>query len=78
MTVDTNTGLLTYSTYEVDTLDIPTTGAPIPITNYLIVKQIQDSPPLRQIISRVVWTFSLTGQPFTNTIVTLRAPDQFQ
>jgi type II secretory pathway pseudopilin PulG len=78
MTVDTNTGLLTYSTYEVDTLDIPTTGAPIPVTNYLIVKQIQDSPPLRQIISRVVWTFSLTGQPFTNTIVTLRAPDQFQ
>ena len=78
MTVDTNTGFLTYSTYEVDTLDIPTTGAPIPVTNFLTVTQIHGSPAVRKIVSQVVWTFSLTGKPFTNTIVTLRAPDQFQ
>jgi type II secretory pathway pseudopilin PulG len=72
-----------YWTNQVDTLDIPTTGAPINVTNYIYVTQVSGPPvtpgaPLRRIVSRVVWTFRLTGKLFTNTIVTLRAPDQLQ
>jgi hypothetical protein len=40
--------------------------------------QISTNPPLKLLVSQVVWTFRLTGQLFTNTIVTLRAPDQLQ
>jgi hypothetical protein len=67
-----------YWTNQVDSLDIPTTGAPIYVTNYINVTSISTNPPLRRIVSQVVWTFRLTGQLFTNTIVTLRAPDQLQ
>jgi len=67
-----------YWTNQVDTLDIPTTGAPISVTNYLYVTSLSTNPPLRRIVSQVVWSFRLTGQLFTNTIVTLRAPDQLQ
>jgi hypothetical protein len=67
-----------YWTNQVDSLDIPTTGAPIYVTNYIKVTSISTNPPLRRIVSQVVWTFRLTGQLFTNTIVTLRAPDQLQ
>jgi len=67
-----------YWTNQVDSLDIPSTGAPIYVTNYLYVTSISTNPPLRRIVSQVVWTFRLTGQLFTNTIVTLRAPDQLQ
>ncbi|MGA3283129.1 MAG: prepilin-type N-terminal cleavage/methylation domain-containing protein [Verrucomicrobiota bacterium] len=71
-------GSYSYSTNQADTLDIPTSGAPIYATNYITVTQVSTNPPLRQIVSRVVWTFRLSGQTFTNTMVTLRAPDQFQ
>lgn len=67
-----------YWTNQVDSMDIPTTGAPIYVTNYLYVTSISTNPPLRRIVSKVVWTFRLTGQLFTNTIITLRAPDQLQ
>jgi prepilin-type N-terminal cleavage/methylation domain-containing protein len=68
-----------YSTFEVDTLDVPTSGNPIYATNYITSVQVSGSgPKLRQITSQVVWTFLSTGQAYTNTIVTLRAPDQFQ
>ena len=67
-----------YWTNQVDSLDIPTTGAPIYVTNYLYVTSLSTNPPLRRIVSKVVWTFRLTGQLFTNTIITLRAPDQLQ
>ena len=67
-----------YWTNQVDSLDIPTTGAPIYVTNYLYVTSISTNPPLRRIVSKVVWTFRLTGELFTNTIITLRAPDQLQ
>ena len=76
MTVNTNTGLMTYSTQDNDTLDVPTTGQPIPVTDYITVTQIHKNPDLRQIVSQVVW--QMYGTPFTNTIVTLRAPDQLQ
>jgi len=67
-----------YWTNQVDTLDIPTTGSLISVTDYLYVTSISTNPPLRRIVSRVVWTFTLTGKLFTNTMVTLRAPGQLQ
>jgi type II secretory pathway pseudopilin PulG len=67
-----------FQTNQVDTLDIPTSGAPISVTNYMTATQISTNPPLKLLVSQVVWTFRLTGQLFTNTIVTLRAPDQLQ
>jgi prepilin-type N-terminal cleavage/methylation domain-containing protein len=68
-------GLTNY--YQIDTNDVPSTGAPILLTNYIYITQVgSGSPPLRQIRSDVVWTFSLTGKVYTNTVITLRAPDQ--
>jgi len=72
-----------FQTNQVDTLDIPTTGAPIYVTNTITGMTVTNAdgttrPPLKRLISQVVWTFPLTGQLFTNTIVTLRAPDQLQ
>jgi type II secretory pathway pseudopilin PulG len=67
-----------FSTNQVDTLDIPTTGALINVTNYMTATQISTNPPLKLLVSQVVWSFRLTGQLFTNTVVTLRAPDQLQ
>lgn len=57
-------------------LDIPVSGAEIPVTNYVTISQISTSPKLRQIRSDAVWTFPYTGIVYTNTVVTLRAPDQ--
>ncbi len=67
-------GLTNY--FQVDTNDVPTTGAPVLITNYISITSISASPPIRQIRSDVVWAFPLTGKLFTNTAITLRAPDQ--
>jgi prepilin-type N-terminal cleavage/methylation domain-containing protein len=67
-------GSISYS--RVDTLDVPTTGLLINITNYVTVTNISVNPPLRQIRSDVVWWFPLTGRLCTNTMITLRAPDQ--
>jgi len=67
-----------YWTNQVDTLDVPTSGTLINVTNYLKVTSLSTNPPLRRIVSQVVWTFRLTGLLYTNTMVTLRAPDQLQ
>lgn len=77
LTVQTN-GTFSYSTNQADSLDVPCSGSPIYVTNYLTVTQISTNPSLRQIISQVVWSLPMSGQKFTNTVVTLRAPDQFQ
>lgn len=61
---------------DTDTLDVPQTGAPITVTNYIYETTNRASPPLREIESVVVWRFPLTGKLFTNTVVTLRAPDE--
>jgi hypothetical protein len=61
---------------QLGTLDVPQTGAPITVTNYIYETTNQASPPLREIKSVVVWTFPLTGKQFTNAVVTLRAPDE--
>lgn len=57
-------------------LDVPSTGQLIYVTNYIYVSTYFKTPPLRQIRSDCVWTFALTGQLYTNSVVTLRAPDQ--
>jgi Tfp pilus assembly protein PilV len=62
--------------FTVNTMDVPTTGAPIPVTNSITVSVITANPPLRQIRSDVYWTFPLDGKPCTNTAITMRAPDQ--
>jgi len=59
-----------------DVLDIPVSGDSVRVTNYVTITQISANPPLRQIRSDAVWTFSLTGVVYTNTVITLRAPDQ--
>jgi type II secretory pathway pseudopilin PulG len=61
---------------EVDTNQIPATGGALPVTNYIYLTTASTNPPLRQIRSDAVWTFPLTQRVFTNTVVTLRAPDQ--
>jgi type II secretory pathway pseudopilin PulG len=63
-------------------LDIPIKGDPSAsdfaffVTNYVSVTTVSINPPLRQIRSDAVWTFYLTGQKYTNTVILLRAPDQ--
>ena len=57
-------------------LDVPVSGAAIPVVNNIYITKIQDYPPLRQIQSDAVWTFPLTGVTYTNTAITQRSPDQ--
>ena len=66
---------------DTNTMDVPTTGAPIYVVNYVTITNVlcslnPSNPPLRQIRSDCVWTFPLTGQLCTNTAIALRAPDQ--
>jgi type II secretory pathway pseudopilin PulG len=61
---------------QVDTNDVPQSGAPLLLTNRVYITKVSDNPPLRQIRSDVIWTFPLTGYTYTNTVITLRAPDQ--
>jgi prepilin-type N-terminal cleavage/methylation domain-containing protein len=68
-------GYTNYST--LGTMDIPATGDPITVTNYITITNVfsNDLPPLRQIRSDCVWMFRLTGQVCTNTVLSLRVPD---
>jgi len=58
-----------------DIMDIPVSGAPYYVTDYIKLIQISTSPQVREVWSQCVWTFPLTGQLFTNTVITYRAPD---
>jgi hypothetical protein len=65
------------------TLDIPVSGAPIYVTNWVSITNVNPSngPPLRQISSRCVWEFYPASYGsnhayFTNSVYTLRAPDE--
>jgi prepilin-type N-terminal cleavage/methylation domain-containing protein len=58
-----------------DIMDVPVSGAPFYVTNYIKLIQISTSPELREVWSQCVWTFPRTGQIFTNTVITYRAPD---
>ncbi|HEV2327469.1 MAG TPA: type II secretion system protein [Verrucomicrobiae bacterium] len=57
-------------------LDVPQSGRPLPATNYVYETTNQADPPLWELKSVVVWTFPLTQKTCTNTVVTLRAPDE--
>lgn len=62
---------------QVDTNDVPQSGAPLLLTNQIRISYISSNPPmLLQIYSEVDWRFPLTGKMFTNVLVTFRAPDQ--
>jgi type II secretory pathway pseudopilin PulG len=70
-----------YQTTNVDTMDVPTSGTPIYVTNYITVTYVLTSlypnnPPMRQIRSDCVWALPMTGLLCTNTAIALRAPDQ--
>lgn len=71
-------GHMVFGPIRLTTWDIPTSGALINVTNYIYVTPVSTNPPLRRIASQVVWRFRLTGQLYTNTMVSLRAPDQLQ
>jgi type II secretory pathway pseudopilin PulG len=59
-----------------DIMDIPVSGAPFYVTNNIKLISISISPQLREVWSQCVWTFPRTGQLFTNTVITYRAPDR--
>ena len=64
-----------------DYLDVPTTGTPIPITDYITITYVDNTlypsnPPLRQIRSDVVWQYPWDGTLATNTAIEVRATDQ--
>jgi len=63
---------------QTNTLDVLWGGGAVYITNFVSVVSVQTSNnlPLRQIRSDAVWTFPLDGVLYTNTAITLRAPDQ--
>jgi prepilin-type N-terminal cleavage/methylation domain-containing protein len=66
-----------YTIVYVDTLDVPSTGSTLPVTNYVLITDVGSANhPLRQISSAAYWTFSLTGTTYSNVVVTQRAPDQ--
>ena len=59
-----------------DTMDIPVSGAPFYLTNSIKLIQLSTSPQLREVWSQCIWTFPRTGQLYTNTVITYRAPDR--
>jgi len=59
------------------TLDLPVAGGQVEYaTNLVSVTVVSINPPLRQIRTDCVWLFRSSGRVFTNTVITLRAPDQ--
>ena len=61
---------------ETNILDIPISGTNIVwATNFTTITVLQTNPPLKMIRVDCVWRFNGKG-PFTNTVVTYRAPDQ--
>jgi type II secretory pathway pseudopilin PulG len=61
---------------QVDTLDVPTSGTPIYVTNYVTVTDLGTYLPLRQIRCDCVWSFPLDGTMHTNSAISIRTPDQ--
>ena len=60
---------------QTSTLDVPNTGQPDVVTNYIAITRVSSDPPIRQIRSDCVWSFMNRGW-YTNTVVTLRTSDQ--
>lgn len=63
---------------QTNTMDVLWGGGAVYITNFVTVTDVQTNinMPLRQIRSDAVWTFPLDGVRYTNTAITLRAPNQ--
>jgi prepilin-type N-terminal cleavage/methylation domain-containing protein len=66
---------------QVDVLDVPTTGTPFYVTNFVTISNVltylnPSNPPVRQISCSCVWYFPISGVLCTNYAVSLRAPDQ--
>lgn len=57
-------------------MDVPAKGDPIILTNIVTISRYSANPPLRLIRTDCQWTFPLTGQLFTNTVILIRAADQ--
>lgn len=74
------------SLMQTNILDVPVKGNPLTdytfyATNYVYVTWYPNTnqetePPIQQIWSDCIWTFPLTKKRYTNTIITLRGPDQ--
>ena len=72
------------TTITADIMDVPIKGDPgtndtaFRVTNIVYITDVytNKNPPLRQIRSDCVWTFPLTGQVQTNTVILLRTSDQ--
>jgi hypothetical protein len=61
---------------QINILDIPTTGTNIVYaTNFTAITMVQANPPLKMIRVDCCWMFLNKG-PYTNTLVSYRAPDQ--
>lgn len=59
-----------------DILDIPISGTNVAhATSVTSIATVSVSPPLKKIRVDCTWSFASRG-PFTNTIITYRAPDQ--
>jgi len=61
---------------QVDIMDIPVSGAPIYITNYIKLIQLPGPVQMREVWSQCIWVFPLNKQTYTNTVITWRAPDK--
>jgi hypothetical protein len=57
-------------------MDVPVSGAPIYVTNYIKLIQVSTTPQYREVWSQCVWTFPRTKQLFTNTVITYRGADR--
>lgn len=73
----------TASWIQTNVLDIPISGTPgnnnpsYFATNYIFITQYPGEPPIREIRSECVWSYPFLSQKiYTNTIITVRGPDQ--
>ena len=65
---------------QVEQLDVPASKQIVFATNYISITTIPGNSPIRQLRADCVWMLAsrtpANRGPFTNTAVTLRAPDQ--
>jgi len=63
-----------------DNMDVPVSGAPYPVTNYITLSKVtmpsSSQAQLRKVQSQVIWIFPMTSKAYTNTVTTYRAPDR--
>ena len=77
MPVSSTTGMTNFILH--DNLDVPVSGAPIPITNYVTITTVTNalsSASLRMVRSDCIWYFAHTRKTFTNTVIGYRAADR--